>query len=232
MQLIKPSYEILTPSDQLSRVLKALEIAGRTCYKSEEKITSDSSEKFVKKRISSGHHSVLEHESLTVRFIVNRGFTHEEVRHRLCSFSQESTRYCDYAGGPIQFIVPPCFYQYNITGYLIKNHIQLSDMVNDLHLREHVACIAWMRHMLTCEFVYKQLRDEGLPPQTARGVLPIDLKTEIVHTANMREWRLIFSVRATKAAHPQMSEQMDALLLDMKSRIPVLFDDLTPSSEV
>lgn len=231
MRLIKPSYEILTPASQLYRVLVALEIAGRTCYKSEEKIIDGSAEKLIKKLIKSGHHSVLEHESLTVRFIVNRGFTHELVRHRICAYCQESTRYCDYADKPMQFVVPPCFYQYGIVGLVIANHTQLSDMVNDLHLREHIACIAWMRHMLTCEFAYRQLRQEGLPPQTARGVLPIDLKTEIVHTANMREWRHIFSIRATKAAHPQMSEQMDALLLDMKNRIPVLFNDLYPSYE-
>lgn len=231
MRLIKPSYEILTPADQLRRVLVALEIAGRTCYKSEAKITDGSAKKFIKKIIQSGHHSVLEHESMTVRFIVNRGFSHEQVRHRLCSYSQESTRYVDYAGDPIQFIVPPCFYDYNIVNHVITNHSELDDVIHALHLRKHVACVAWMRHMLTCEQTYRQLRQEDMPPQTARGVLPIDLKTEVIHTANMREWRLIFSVRATKAAHPQMSEQMDALLLDMKNRIPVLFDDLTPSSE-
>jgi len=235
MLLIKPSYRILTPATQIDKVLEHLEAAGRTCYKSEAKITGNSAQKFIKKIIQSGHHSVLEHESLTVRFIVNRGFTHELVRHRLCAYSQESTRYCDYskdsAGDHIQFIIPPCFYSLGLNRIEVRSHDGLDGLIASCGLRSDISCCVWMHAILNCEIAYKRLRKEGLPPQTARGVLPIDLKTEIVHTANMREWRHIFSLRATKAAHPQMSEQMDELLCDMKNRIPVLFDDLHPSNE-
>lgn len=227
MELIRPSYKITTPDSQLDAVLRRIEEAGRTAYKSGDKITSDSAESFVNKIIILGHHSVLEHESMTVRFIVNRGFTHEEVRHRLCSYTQESTRFVDLKGKHIQFIVPPHFYpMLPLPSMLIDNHKSLDSVITTMNLRQYPTLTRWMRHMLNTEDVYKYMRLNGHPPQEARDVLCIALKTEIVHTANMREWRHIFSLRATKEAHPQMQEQMDALLTEMKTRIPILFDDI------
>ena len=101
MKLIKPSYEILTDIDGKA-MLRAIEVAGRTCYKSEDKITDASAEKFVSTIVKSGHHSVIEHQSFSVRFICDRGVSHEIVRHRLASFSQESTRYCNYSKAPFK----------------------------------------------------------------------------------------------------------------------------------
>ncbi len=96
MKLVKPSYEILTPIDGM-KILHNIEVAGRTCYKSEDKITDDSAVEFCQKILKRGHLSVIEHESISVRFIIDRGVSHELVRHRLCAFSQESTRYCNYS---------------------------------------------------------------------------------------------------------------------------------------
>ncbi|MEG0797001.1 MAG: FAD-dependent thymidylate synthase, partial [Odoribacter sp.] len=112
MKLIKPSYQILTEINS-NTILSSIERAGRTCYKSEDKITPDSAEKFIKMIIDKGHESVLEHEKLTVLFVCDRGVSHELVRHRIASFSQESTRYCNYSsekfGCEITCIVPPFF---------------------------------------------------------------------------------------------------------------------------
>lgn len=204
MKIIKPSYEILTDLDG-DEILKKIELCGRVCYKSEDKITSFSAKKFVKKIIDRGHESVLEHTGLSARFICNRGFSHECVRHRLASFSQESTRYCNYSrnkfGSELTFIQP-------------RNLTPTQQSI-------------WMHSMLYAERNYFNLLKEGAAPQIARGVLPIDIKTEIVVTANLREWRHILRLRTAKAAHPSMHELMRPLLNELKTKIPVIFDDIT-----
>lgn len=218
MKLIKPSYEIRTKIDA-ERILKSIEEAGRTCYKSEDKITEDSAELFVAKLIKSGHHSVLEHESLSVRFVCDRGVSHEIVRHRLASFSQESTRYCDYSkdkfNNELTFIIP-CWFEED----LYSNRRQM----------------IWISAMTRAEEQYKLLTQESTEtvpfstpkwsPQEARSILPTSLKTEIVVTANLREWRTIFAQRTSSGAHPQMRELMVPLLAELKEKLPVIFDDL------
>jgi len=212
MQLLKPSYEILTTLDG-SAILKTIEAAGRTCYKSESKITDISAEEFCRRIMARGHLSVIEHVSISVRFIVNRGFTHELVRHRLASYSQESTRYCNYGGG-VAFIIPP-----QVT------------TVKPEHVHDRAVYSArwsntdrlWYEAMLASEYAYMKLLKSGWAPQQARGVLPIDLKTEIVMTANIREWRHVFSLRCSEAAHPQMRELMIPLAEEFRLASPVLF---------
>lgn len=210
MKIIQPGFEILVGKTG-SEILKSIERAGRTCYKSEDEITGVSSERFVEMLIKRGHHSVLEHECISVKFICDRGVSHELVRHRLAAFSQESTRYCNYSkekfGKQITFI-DPFFWPHNSKG--IKQGLRAT----------------WYHHMNAIEKSYMAMIALGATPQQARSILPNSLKTEIVITANIREWRHIFSLRTSKAAHPQMRQIMCPLLKQVRLWYPVIFDDV------
>lgn len=205
MKIIKPSYNIegyFNPET----IMKTIEAAGRTCYKSEGKIGDGTAEKFIRNVIKRGHESVLEHEKITVRIICDRGITHEIVRHRIASFSQESTRYCNYAndkfGNELTFI-EPLFFEEGTEKYDY-----------------------WKAAMAMAENFYFHLLDEGAKPEEARSVLPNSLKTEIVVTMNIREWRHFFKLRTSPAAHPQMREIANMILKDFKEKLPVLFEDI------
>jgi thymidylate synthase (FAD) len=200
MKIIQPSFEILNKIDR-DEVLKHLEKCGRTCYKSEDKITNESAPKFVKMLHDRGHHAMLEFFDLQVRFIHNRGFTHEMVRHRLVSYAQESTRYCDYSG-ELTVIEPWWFYD---------------------NKEDSTARIAWKDHIKSAEQTYKILREEHLSPQAARGVLPIDTKTEICVKANLREWMHIFDLRCSDAAHPDMRRIMIPLREEIRKILPEIY---------
>jgi len=201
MEIISPSHKIMSPIDTDLIMLK-LEECGRTAYKSEDKITPGSAEKFIKSIMKRGHESVIEHVSLTVRFICDRGVTHELVRHRLVAYTQESTRYCNYHKRGIQVIRPPFWH-------------------NEYHLYSH-----WIHAMEFAETAYDYLIENGATPQEARSVLPNSLKTEIVCTTNLREWRHILKLRTSKAAHPQMRELMVPLLRELQEKLPVIFGDI------
>ncbi len=205
MRIIEPYTEIYGDVDG-QEILKKIEQCGRVCYKSEGKICEGSAEKFVANIIKRGHEAVLEHASITVKFVVDRGVSHELVRHRLASYCQESTRYCNYTkddfGSEITFILPYYFV-------------------------DSVAYNTWKDAMRTCENAYFELLNIGLTPQEARAVLPNSLKTEVVMTANLREWRTFFKLRTAVAAHPQMREVTRPLLEKMKQLVPVVFDDIT-----
>ncbi|MEZ4527009.1 MAG: FAD-dependent thymidylate synthase [Desulfobacterales bacterium] len=205
MKIIPPSHEILFMPDG-ETILKNIEIAGRTCYKSEDRITGDSAAGFVKGIIKSGHHSVIEHMNITVRFVCDRGVTHELVRHRLAAYSQESTRYANYAkekfGNEIT-VIRPFFWAEDSQAYA-----------------------DWKSAMEYAEKIYLKLIQNGARPQEARSVLPNSLKTEIVMTANLREWRHVLNLRCSKPAHPQIREIMLPMLAEFHSKIPVVFDDL------
>ena len=205
MKIVEPSFAILKfPNGE--DILRLLEMAGRTCYKSEDKITADSAKQFVKMLLGRKHESVIEHESITVRIICDRGVSHELVRHRLCSFSQESTRYVSYDKGKFGSeitVILPCFWD-----------------DTDLKLAR------WQKAMQDAEDAYMSLMAEGASPQEARSVLPNSLKTEVVMTANLREWRHIFKLRTSQAAHPQMREIMIPMLEAFKMRVPIIFDDI------
>jgi len=222
MRLISPTTDINEADWKTSRLkLKAIELAGRTCYKSEGKITETSYKGFIKKLISMGHESVLEHEKVTIRFVIDRGVSHELVRHRICSFSQESTRYCDYGETGVKFIIPPWV-------DLEEGTYDVNDLgagtVKGALINE--ATLVWVHAMLNAEFAYNSLRLKGWSPQQARAVLPNSLKTEIVVTANFREWRTIFKQRTANAAHPQMREVMVPLLEEMRNLFEPIFDDI------
>ena len=211
MILIKPSHKILFISP---KPLETIEAAGRTCYKSEDKITEGSVEKFVRMIIKRGHHSVIEHAYMSVRFICDRGVTHEIVRHRLAAYSQESTRYCNYKGG-VTFIIPPWV------------DIEEGDYIGATKPRTLIEAGAkWFYCVNRAEIDYKDLLNFGWSPQQARSVLPNSLKTEIVMTANLREWMHVFKLRTSKTAHPQMRELMRPLLKEVKTLVPIIFDDI------
>lgn len=199
MKIIDQSWNwVQLPRDPLL----ITEMAGRTCYKSEDKITDDSAKKFVKSIIKRGHETVIEHVSATVRIITNRGVTHELVRHRLSSFSQESTRYVKY-GGNMEFIKPVWW---------------------DTWSREEQ--IQWEDSMLVSSQKYCNLIDLGSKPEQAREVLPNSLKTEIVMTANMRSFRHFFDLRCSKKAHPQIRAIALSMLEGFHEEFPGMFDDL------
>lgn len=185
-------------------MLKSLERKGRICYKSEHKITENSYIDFLRSIITRGHESVLEHEKISVRVICDRGVSHQIVRHRLGSYSQESTRYCNYSNDQFG---------------------QQITVIKPTYLNEQQYLI-WKQAMQSAENCYFQLLELGSSPQEARTVLPTSLKTEIVITYNLREWRHFLKVRTLKVAHPQMREIALNILNELKQRIPIIFDDI------
>ena len=246
MRIILPSFEILTPiSDGGIEELKQIERAARTCYKSEGKITKDgeSAKKMVEMLIKKGHEAMLEHSQLSVKFITDRGVSHELVRHRLCSYAQESTRWVDYSNddkfdGGLTFIMPYEFdkwYKSNnehLDAY--NDFLESASMGNTLYDYEAIldtcgrpiAFGQWLWGLAQCERVYASMRLNGCSPQVARSILPNSLKTEIVVTANYREWRNILKLRTAKDAHPDMRSLMNELLKELVKRIPLIFDDI------
>lgn len=206
MRLENSSYEILSEIDS-EKMMKSIEIAGRTCYKSEDKITIDSATKFVEMIAKRGHLTVIEHEKITIRFIFDRGISHEMVRHRLASFSQESTRYCNYSKD--------------------KHDNQITLIGISHHLKNQESLDVWINAMENAEKAYFKLIELGETPQIARSVLPNSLKTEIVVTANLREWCLILTQRTANAAHPQIREVMRPLLAELKEKLPAIFNNVS-----
>ena len=208
MRVINAGYEIISELNG-AEILKHIERCARVCYKSEDRITDGSAEKMVAALIRSGHEAMLEHYSFTVKFICDRGVSHELVRHRIASFAQESSRYCCYAkdkfGKELTFI-NPCFWEPDSDNYA-----------------------RWFHEMDEAEKTYLAMIESGATPEQARDILPTSIKTEIVMTANLREFRHFFKLRAegvTGKPHPQMLEITIPLLKEIKQKIPVVFDDI------
>ena len=212
MQVIKPSIEIIDMEDY-EKIVKKIERIGRVCYKSEGKITEDSAEKFIKGLLTRQHESVIEHENVTVRFVCDRGVTHEIVRHRIASYSQESTRYCNYSGdkfdNQITVIDLASGFQYDLSKENDKAKYEV-----------------WTKAMENAEQSYFRMLELGATPQEARSVLPNSLKTEIVVTMNLRSWRNFFRLLVDSHAHPQMREVATMLYEEFKKRLPVFVADL------
>lgn len=205
MKVIEPKVEFISTIDGKA-ILKQIEQCGRVCYKSEDNIAAGTAEKFVANIIKRGHEAVLEHFSFSVKFTCDRGVSHEIVRHRVASYCQESTRYCNYSNdkfGSEITVIKPLYLEPGTLGY-----------------------DAWFMACQTAEGAYFDLLDWGCSPQEARAVLPNSLKTEIIMTANLREYRHFFKLRCAKAAHPQMRELANMLLKMCKEQIPVVFDDI------
>lgn len=216
MYLIKPSYQIISLPNT-DQILLFLETCGRVAYKSEDRIGLGTAKKFVRSIVNNQHLSVIEHVGMSVRFICDRGVSHELVRHRLCSFTQESTRYCNYSkdkfGGHVTYIIPPWYQDTLVPGEYdsIPDHVDL-------------ATENWLSSLLYCEKSYFTLLDLGATPQEARSILPNALKTEIIVTANLREWKHIFAMRCASSAHPQMREIMVPLAEELCYLLPEIFE--------
>ena len=207
MKIINPSVELMRDFDG-EEIMKFIEKCGRTCYQSEKNITADSAKIFVENLIRRGHESVLEHFSVTFKIICDRGVMAELTRHRLASFSIESTRFCDYKD-ELTFI-KPCFWEY------------ASENISSALGYE-----MWAETTEKLERIYQTLRDTNSTPEQARAILPNSLKTEIVMTADLREWRHILKLRTDKKAHPQMREVAFMILKILKEKLPVVFADIT-----
>ena len=205
MKIIEPSVELINEIDA-EKIMRHIELAGRVCYKSESRISDKTAEKFIANILKSGHESVIEHISLTFKIICDRGVTHEIVRHRLASYSQESSRYCDYSndkfGNELTFI-KPCFWAEDDENFLL-----------------------WKDTMAQLEKTYLEMRKNGARPEQARSILPNSLKTEIFMTANLREWRHFLKLRTATRAHPQMREVALKIYKILNENLPVLFSDI------
>jgi thymidylate synthase (FAD) len=205
MKIINADVELITPINGQT-ILERLEQCGRVCYKSEDKIGEGSAEKFVAGIIKRGHEAVLEHCNITVKFTCDRGVSHEIVRHRLASYCQESTRYCNYSKdgfGHEITVIAPCFLVPGTEGWAYWKH------ACEMAEQQYFNMLKW-----------------GCCPQEARSVLPNSLKTEVVMTANLREWRHFLRLRTSPAAHPQMREVAKMLLSELQEKVPVVFDDI------
>lgn len=205
MKIIEPSFTI-EDDIRAEEILKKIEKAGRVCYKSEDLMTGESAGNFIKRIIAQGHESVLEHEKITVKIVCDRGVTHEIIRHRIASYSQESTRYCNYSkdrfGNEIT-VIKPFFWNEGEEKYEV-----------------------WKKTMREIEKAYIKLMEAGAEPQQARSILPNSLKTEIVVTMNLREWRHFLKLRTSGKSHPQMQQIARMILNEFKQLVPIVFDDI------
>lgn len=203
MKIIDPSWELLTEINR-NQILNLIELAGRTCYKSEGSCSVGSAGPFVQKICKTfKHESVIEHAGFSVKFICDRGVTHELVRHRLAAYSQESTRYCNYSKDKFNneiTVIKPLFFDEGTVEYR-----------------------TWERACEYAEESYFHLLESGATPQQARSVLPNSLKTEIVMTANLREWKHVFDLRCSDKAHPQIRQIMIPLRDYMIGVLPEIF---------
>lgn len=217
MMLVKEKAEIRRMYCELDYI----EECGRLCYKS--KPGEQLNRAFIQRLIYSKHESVIEHGFISVQFTCDRGISHELVRHRLASFSQESTRYCNYnKDRAVTFIIPP-WIDVKPGKYLTI------DSIHDLHDKIDECALKWMYSCFSSEHDYIHLISKGWKAQQARSVLNHSVKTEVILTANLREWRHIFQLRylgLTGSPHPQMMSIMKPLLEQFKMRVPIIFDDI------
>lgn len=220
MNIVTPKAEILFPKDG-DQAKTIVELAARTCYKSETNMTPESASAMVRSLILKKHFAMLEHASATVRFIVDRGVSHELVRHRIASFAQESTRYCNYSkdrfGNEISVIS-------------IDGGLALDDGTTKLCTEEILdILVEWEDAMKDANRHYLRMIKLGATPQIARSVLPMSVKTELVITANLREWRHFLELRylgTTGKPHPQMLEVTEGLFYQFKNLLPDFFFDM------
>jgi thymidylate synthase (FAD) len=228
MRLIKPSYEILTPIDG-NEILKTIEKVARTCYKSEDKITENSAEKMIKSLISRGHEAMIEFFDITIKYTCDRGVSHELVRHRLANFAQESTRYVSYnkekQGSQITVIDIENVMRLKIGSETIHPISKEKVIIDEKIMLEWFD--EWNIAMNEAERHYMNMTNNCCPPELARSVLPNSTKTEINVKMNLRELRLFFKLRTSAAAHPQMRELTRPLLDELKTKIPIIFDDIS-----
>ena len=218
MKIVPQHHSVIAPfhldQEAVTRLYQQIETAGRTCYKSQLAITEDSARQFVKKLTENRHEAILEHASITVRFVTSRAVSHELVRHRMASFAQLSQRYVNYSKEKFGHAIP----------FVRPTNISPGSRADELFLQ---AC-------QSCEDAYFSLLTEGCPPEDARSVLPNATAPEIVVTATLRDWRHILSLRAagtTGKPHPDMQALMLPLLIDFRAMMPEVFGDI-PAGDI
>lgn len=205
VKIVEQSFEIMTPIDGKA-ILKHLELCARNCYKSEGSISEDSAERMIKKLIELKHEAMIEHFNISVKFTTDLSFYKDITRHRMASYAIESTRYCMYAKdkfGSELTVIEPCNIEKGTPEYA-----------------------EWLRCMEDIERAYLAMAKLGCKPDQCRMLLPHSVKADMIMTANLREWRHVFKLRADKAAHPGIQVLMKALLKEFSQQIPVVFDDL------
>lgn len=202
MNVVQPYAKVMEP-DLLAGALTRVEYAARVSHRSEEE-TSGNTERFIRAVVlQHGDWSVVEHVSASVEFLVDRGITHEIVRHRIGSYTQESTRFVNYAKK-----MPPSF----------------------IYPKEGEPDADWIAAIEQCESSYRALLEKGWRPQEARSVFPNALSSKIVVTFNLRTWRHFFLMRTTREAHPQMRQVTIPLLAEFQRLVPVLYEDIAPEA--
>lgn len=223
-KIIKPKFQILSRLNERN-ILRHLERCGRICYKSEDKITDDSCYKFIKMLLSKGHESVIEHYSFTVKFVCSRSLSHQLVRHRLCSFSEQSQRYCNFETKVEMGIILPYWLDDND-----KRRIKNKSFSSTLQIPNNISlkCQHWLDSVIESIVSYGILirNNSEMTPQQVRSILPNAAKTEIVCTTNLRQWRHILKLRTSKGADPEIKELMIPLLNKLKEKLPTIFGDI------
>jgi len=220
LQVLKPSFDLRFPKSKetIIEMMELVEEAARLCYQSEGNMGETFSPEYIRSKIDAGHESVIEHSMISVRVVMDRGVSHETVRHRIASYSQESTRYCNYSNGKFQNEIKVIDIRRGIT--LDTKMQKLPPEIIELIIAE------WLEAMEFAEVKYMRMIALGATPQIARGVLPQSTKTEIMITFDFREWRHFFKMRTPLTAHPQMREIMIPLLAMFKKYFPAIFDDI------
>lgn len=220
MNIVQPYAKLIDVDGRGDGIalLRKIEWCGRISHRSEEAQSPDSWDRFIRAVVlQHGDWSIVEHASVSVDMLVDRGITHEIVRHRLFSFTQESTRFVNYDKKmPASFIAP-----------------ELSDEAARAPNGEQVelSCAQQWRHAInTVESVYRGLIRKGVSPQIARSVFPNALASRIIVTGNLRNWRHFFLMRTSKEAHPQMRQVTIPLLLEFQEKIPILYEDIEAMS--
>ena len=220
MKIIQPSFKLRFPTkkETIKEMLMLVEEAARLCYQSEGLQEEEFNAAYIRSKIDVGHESVIEHSMITLRVVCDRGITHEIVRHRLASYSQESTRFCNYSKGK---------FGSEITVIDLRKGIELDVKMRDVPPENvELIMLEWLDANSDAERHYMRMTELGASPQIARSVLNNSTKTEIIMTMNFREWRHFFKMRWPIAAHPQMRELTRPMLKEFKRVFPVIFDDL------
>ena len=203
MQLVDPKIEVEKVNGK--EIMKRIERACRTCYRSEGNISEDSYKNLLKNCLNRGHESVLEHEKITVRIYSDIGSYKDLTRHRFASFSVESTRYCSYDKDKY------------------GNEIAV---INPVYIEDKEVYEAWKSAMEDMEKHYMKMKELGATTDMCREVLPHSTAAEYTMTANIREWRHILDLRTKKMTHPAIRQLMIPLLLKFQYMMPELFDEI------
>ncbi len=217
MKIIQPTIELLNHTLDIQ---KTIELAGRTCYRSEDKVCEGSDAEFIQKMKSFKHLSTLEHGSITMRYVTDRGVMAELTRHRMASFSVESTRYCNYSKGKYEneiTVIDPFFFTMN-------KFEPLQSVIGNEYTKLNAIYQTWQNSCEEAEYSYMALVNQGCSAQEARSVLPNSLATTIVMTANPREWIHVLELRTHRDAHPQIRQIACPTLKLFQEKWPAIFD--------